>query len=149
MRFMVLLKANEVTERGDLPTKEMLEEMIDYSEELASKGAMLAGEGLQPSSKGARISFSGAEPGVTNGPFPEPRELIAGFWIIQAGSLEEAINLVKRAPLQGSPEYGGAGEVEIRQIFEADDFGSAFTDELRRREETLGEMIDRQREEAA
>jgi hypothetical protein len=130
MRFMVLVKASEQSEAGELPSQELLEEMGKYNEELAKAGVMLAGEGLHPSSKGARVRFSGRERTVVDGPFAETKELIAGFWLIETKSLEEAIEWVKRAPFEED-------EVEIRQVFEADDFGDAMTPELREQEERL------------
>jgi hypothetical protein len=130
MRFMVLVKASEQSEAGELPSQELLEEMGRYNEELAKAGVMLAGEGLQPSSKGVRVRFSGRERTVIDGPFTETKELIAGFWLIETKSLEEAIEWVKRAPFEED-------EVEIRQVFEADDFGEAMTPELREQEERL------------
>jgi hypothetical protein len=130
MRFMVLVKADERTEAGELPSQELLEEMGRYNEELVKSGVMLAGEGLQPSSKGARVRFSGRERTVIDGPFAETKELIAGFWLIEAKSLEEAIEWVKRAPMDET-------ELEIRQVFETDDFGDAMTPELREQEERL------------
>jgi hypothetical protein len=133
MRFMVLVKANEDSEAGVLPSEELLTEMGKYNEELAGAGVLLAGEGLHPSSKGARVRFSGAERKVIDGPFSETKELIAGFWLIQAKSMEEAIEWVKRAP---NP-HEGESEIEIRQVFEADDFGDEFTPELREQEERL------------
>jgi hypothetical protein len=131
MRFMILLKADANTEAGKLPSEEMLAAMGRYNEELAKAGVLLAGEGLQPSSKGARVKISGTRRTVVDGPFTETKELIAGFWILQVGSKEEAIEWVKRVP---SPLEGDA-EIEIRQVFEADDFGEAFTPELREQEE--------------
>jgi hypothetical protein len=133
MRFMILLKADANTEAGKLPSEEMLAAMGRYNEELAKAGVLLAGEGLQPSSKGARVKISGTRRTVVDGPFTETKELIAGFWILQVGSKEEAIEWVKRVP---SPLEGDA-EIEIRQVFEADDFGEAFTPELREQEERL------------
>jgi hypothetical protein len=128
MRFMVLVKASEESETGVLPSQEELAEMGKYNEELANAGVMLAGEGLQPSSKGVRISYPDRK--VIDGPFAETKELLAGFWIIETKSLEEAIEWVKRAPFQ-------EGEVEIRQVFEADDFGDNLTPELREQEERI------------
>jgi len=133
MRFMVLVKATEESERGVMPSQELLEAMGRYNEELADAGVMLAGEGLHPSSKGARVRFSGAERKVIDGPFAETKELIAGYWLIQAKSLDEAIEWVKRAP---NP-HEGESEIEIRQVFEAEDFGDALTPELREQEERL------------
>jgi hypothetical protein len=130
MRFMMLVKANEESEAGALPTEEVLSEMGKYNEELAKAGVMLAGEGLHPSAKGARVTFSGAKRTVVDGPFAETKELIAGFWLIQVRSKEEAVEWAKRVPFQ-------EGEIEIRQVFEAEDFGEALTPELREQEERL------------
>ena len=135
MRFMVIVKATKDSEAGILPSEELLAEMGKYNEELANAGIMLAGEGLQPSSKGARIKFSGDTRTVTDGPFPETKELIAGFWIWKVKSKEEAIEWVKRCP---NP-MPGESEIEIRQVFEADDFGEAFTPELREQEDRIRE----------
>jgi len=131
MRFMILVKADESTEAGVLPDEKMLAEMGQYNEELVKAGVMLAGEGLQPSSKGARVRFSGADRAVIDGPFTETKELIAGFWLIQVKSKEEAIEWVKRCP---NPTKGES-EIEIRQVFEAEDFGEELTPELREQEE--------------
>jgi hypothetical protein len=128
MRFMVLVKATEESETGALPSQEVLAEMGKYNEELANAGVMLAGEGLHPSSKGVRVSFP--ERKVIDGPFAETKELLAGFWLIQAKSLDEAIEWVKRAPMEET-------ELEIRPVFAADDFGDEFTPELREQEERL------------
>jgi hypothetical protein len=133
MRFMVLVKADENSEAGVMPSTELLEAMGKYNEELANAGVLLAGEGLQPSSKGARVRFSGKDRTVIDGPFAETKELIAGFWLIQAKSMEEAIEWVKRAP---NP-MEGESEIEIRQVFEAEDFGDEFTPELREQEERV------------
>ena len=133
MRFMLLLKADQTTESGKLPDEKLLAEMGKYNEELVKAGVLLAGEGLQPSSKGARVKFSGATRTVVDGPFAETKELIAGFWLIQVKSKDEAIEWVKRCP---NPLEGEA-EIEIRQVFEAADFGDAFTPELRQQEERL------------
>jgi hypothetical protein len=130
MRFMVLVKASEETEAGVMPSEELLAEMGKYNEELVKAGVMLAGEGLHPTSKGARVRFSGGERTVIDGPFTETKELIAGFWLIQAKSREEAIEWVKRAPMEET-------ELEVRQVFEADDFGDEFTPELREQEERI------------
>jgi hypothetical protein len=130
MRFMILVKADKDTEAGVLPTQELLTEMDKYNEELARAGVLLAGEGLQASSKGARVRFSGQQRTVVNGPFPYSKELLAGFWLIQVKSKEDAIEWLKRAPFKD-------GEVEIRQVFEADDFGPALTPELREQEERV------------
>jgi hypothetical protein len=128
MRFMVIVKANKDSEAGVLPDKKMLTEMGKYNEELSKAGVMLAAEGLQPSSKGVRVKFSGGKPTVIDGPFAETKELVAGFWLWQVKSKEEAIEWLKRAP------FGGGTEVEIRQVFEAEDFGAEFTPELRAQE---------------
>jgi hypothetical protein len=133
MRFMLLLKANEDSEAGVLPSQELLTEMGKYNEELVNAGVLLAGEGLQASSKGARVKFSGANRTVIDGPFTETKELIAGYWLIQVKSLDEAIEWVKRCP---NP-LEGESEIEIRQVFEAEDFGEEFTPELREQEERL------------
>jgi hypothetical protein len=130
---MILVKASPESEAGVLPDEKMLTEMGKFNEELVKAGVMLAGEGLHPSSKGARVRFSGAQRTVIDGPFAEAKELIAGFWIWQVRSKEEAIEWVKRCP---NP-MGGESEIEIRQIFEAEDFGAEFTPELREQEERL------------
>jgi len=134
MRFMVLVKASSESEAGVLPSTELLAAMGKYNEELVKAGVMLAGEGLQPSSKGVRIKFSGTKRTVVDGPFTETKELIAGFWLWQCRSKEEAIEWAKRCP---NPT-GQEGELEIRQVFEADDFGPEFTPELREQEERIG-----------
>jgi hypothetical protein len=133
MRFMVMVKADEDSEAGILPSEELLAEMGKFNEELANAGVLLAGEGLHASSKGARVQFSGKDRHVVDGPFTETKELIAGFWLIQVKSLDEAIEWVKRCP---NP-HEGESEIEIRQVFEADDFGEEFTPELREQEERL------------
>jgi hypothetical protein len=133
MRFMVLIKANGDTEAGVMPSEQLLVEMGKFNEELAKAGVMLAGEGLQPSSKGARVRFSGNKRTVIDGPFAETKELIAGFWIWNVKSKEEAIEWVKRCP---NPT-GEEAEIELRQIFEMEDFGSELTPELRQQEERL------------
>jgi hypothetical protein len=134
MRFMVLVKADKDSEAGVMPTKELLTAMTKYNEELAKAGVMLAGEGLQPSSKGVRVRFSGNKRTVIDGPFSETKELLAGFWIFQVKSKEEAIEWIKRAP------FDGGTEIEIRQVFEEEDFGAEFTPELRERERRLAEQ---------
>ena len=134
MRFMIIVKADKDSEAGVMPSTELLAEMGKYNEELVKAGVLLAGEGLQPSSKGARVKFSGSKRIVKDGPFAETKELIAGFWLIQVKSKEEAIEWVKRAP---NPMPGTESEIEIRQVFEADDFGAALTPELREQEEKL------------
>jgi hypothetical protein len=133
MRFMVIVKADKDTEAGVMPSEKLLAEMGKYNEELVKAGVMLAGEGLQPSSKGARVRFSGDQRTVIDGPFTETKELIAGFWLFQVKSKEEAIEWVKRCP---NPHEGEC-EIEIRQVFEADDFGAEFTPELREAEERM------------
>src|ERR687887_632863 len=133
MRFMILVKADKNSEAGALPDEKILTEMTKFNEELVKAGVMLAGEGLHPSSKGARVRFSGKQRTVIDGPFPETKELIAGFWLWQVNSKEEAIEWVKRCP---NP-MGGESEIEIRQVFEAEDFGAEFTPELREQEERL------------
>jgi hypothetical protein len=133
MRFMAMVKATEQSEAGVMPNEEILTEMGNYNEELVKAGVMLAGEGLHPSSKGARVRFSGKERTVIDGPFTETKELVAGFWLLQAKSMEEAIEWIKRSP---NP-FEGESEIEIRQVFEAEDFGDEFTPELREQEERL------------
>ncbi len=133
MRVMVLIKANDKSEAGVLPSEQLLTEMGMFNEELVNAGVMLAGEGLHPSSKGVRVRFSGDKRTVIDGPFTETKELIAGFWLWQVASLEEAIEWVKRIP---NPD-GDESDVEIRQVFEADDFGEQLTPELREQEERL------------
>ena len=131
MRFMVLVKANKDSEAGIMPNQKILEAMGKYNEELVKAGVMLAGEGLRPSSKGVRVKFSGDEQRVIKGPFPETDQLVAGFWIWRAKSLEEAVEWLKRAP------FGGGVEIELRPIFEMEDFGAELTPELREQEERL------------
>jgi hypothetical protein len=142
MRFMVIVKANEESEAGVLPSRELLAEMGKFNEELAKAGVMLAGEGLQPSSKGVRVRFSGNKRTVIDGPFAETKELVAGFWLWQVRSKEEAIEWLKRAP---NPSPGKESEVEIRQVFEAEDFGPEFTPELREQEERVRRQVARKR----
>jgi hypothetical protein len=137
MRFMVLVKANQDSEAGVLPSQQLLADMGKFNEELVKAGIMLAGEGLHPSRKGARVRFSGSKRTVIDGPFTESKELIAGYWLWQVRSLDEAIEWVKRCP---NP-MDGESEIEIRQVFEADDFGEAFTPELRQQEERLRGQI--------
>ncbi|MGO4665087.1 YciI family protein [Bosea sp. 2RAB26] len=133
MRFMIIVKATQDSEAGIMPSEELLTAMGAYNEQLVKAGIMLAGDGLHPSSKGARIRFSGAKRAVVDGPFAETKELIAGFWIWQCKSMEEAVEWVKRCP---NPMTGDS-EIEIRRIFEAEDFGEAFTPELREQEERI------------
>jgi hypothetical protein len=137
MRFMVMVRADKNTEAGVLPTEELLSEMGKFNEELAKAGIMLAGEGLQPSSKGARVRFSGKNRTVIDGPFSETKELIAGFWLWECKSKEEAIEWAKRCP---NPTQGES-ELEIRQVFEAEDFGAEFTPELREQEERIRAQV--------
>jgi hypothetical protein len=141
MRFMVIIKANKDSEAGVMPSEELLTEMGKFNEELVKAGVMLAGEGLHPSSKGARVKFSGKKRTVIDGPFPETKELIAGFWLWEVKSKEEAIEWVKRCPNPTDEE----GEIEIRQVFEAEDFGAEYTPELREQEERLRAQIEKQR----
>jgi len=136
---MVIVKANKDSEAGILPDKEILTKMGKYNEELVKAGVMLAGEGLQASSKGKRVKFSGPKPTVTDGPFAETKELIAGFWLWQVRSMEEAVEWLKRAP------FGGGTEIEIRQVFEAEDFGAELTPELRKQDERIREEIGKQK----
>ena len=133
MRVMVIVKASERSEAGEMPTAEELTAMGRFNEELVKAGIMLAGEGLHPSSKGERVTFSGDKRSVVDGPFAETKELVAGFWIWQVRSMDEAIEWVKRCP---NP-MPGESEIEIRQVFEAEDFGDEFTPELREQEERL------------
>jgi len=139
MRFMVIVKANKESEAGVLPSQKLLEQMGKFNEELAKAGVMLAGEGLQASSKGARVRFDGSKRTVIDGPFAETKELIAGFWLWQVKSKAEAIEWVKRCP---ALHEDGKGEVEIRQVFEAEDFGADFTPELREQEERIRKQVE-------
>jgi hypothetical protein len=139
MRVMVLVKGSGESEAGVMPSEELLAAMGRYNEELVQAGVMLAGEGLHPSMKGARVRFSGATRTVIDGPFAEAKELIAGYWVWQVASMEEAISWAKRCP---NPT-GGESELEIRQVFEADDFGAAFTPELREQDARLRAQLDR------
>jgi hypothetical protein len=140
MRCMVIVKANKDSEAGVLPDKKMLTEMGKFNEELVKAGVMLAGEGLQPSSNGKRVRFAGGKQTVIDGPVTETKELIAGFWLWQVRSMDEAIEWVKRSPFEEG------AEIEIRQVFEAEDFGAEFTPELRAQEERLREQIAEKRE---
>ena len=135
MRFMILVKADKDSEAGVMPSTDILAKMGKFNEELVKAGVMLAGEGLAPSSKGARVKFEGTKRTVTDGPFAETKELIAGFWLWQVKSKDEAIEWLKRAP------FDGGTEIEIRQVFEAEDFGAEFTPELRQQEERLREKV--------
>ncbi|MDM7915221.1 MAG: YciI family protein [Candidatus Eisenbacteria bacterium] len=136
MRVMVMVRANKDTEAGVMPSEKMLADMTKFNEELAEAGVMLAGEGLKPSSKGARIQFTGGKRNVVDGPFAEAKELIAGYWLWEVKSLDEAIQWAKRAPM----EEGAT--LEIRPFFEAEDFGKEFTPELREREEKLRKQLE-------
>ncbi len=138
MRFMVIVKANKESEAGVLPDEKLLADMGKFNEELVKAGVLLAAEGLQPSSKGARVRFSGNKRTVIDGPFSETKELVAGFWLFQVKSLDEAIEWIKRSP---NPFPTGDSEIEIRQVFEADDFGPEFTPELREQEKRLGKKM--------
>ena len=137
MRVMVMVKANKDSEAGIMPKQKLLAEMGKFNEELVKAGVLLAADGLQPSSKGKRVRFSREKRTVIDGPFTETKELIAGFWLWQVRSMEEAVEWVKRCP---SP-HDGEAELEIRQVFEAEDFGSEFTPELRKREEQVREQV--------
>jgi hypothetical protein len=141
MRFMILVKADKNSEAGILPDEKLLTAMGKYNEELAQAGVLLAAEGLHPSSKGARVKFSGSQRTVIDGPFAETKELLAGFWLWQVQSKEEAIDWVKRCPFPPDAET----EIEIRQVFEAEDFGPAFTPELRAQEQRLRARGEAQR----
>ena len=138
MRVMVIVKASPESEAGQMPTEKMLSDMGNYNEELVKAGVMLAGEGLHPSAKGKRVRFSGSDRTVIDGPFAETKELIAGYWIWQVRSIDEAVEWLKRAP------FDGGTELEIRPIFEAEDFGKEFTPELRAQEERLRAQIQAQ-----
>ncbi len=140
MKVMVLVKANSDSEAGVMPSEELLTAMGQYNEELVKAGVMLAGEGLHPSSKGVRVRFSGANRTVIDGPFTETKELIAGFWLWQVQSMAEAIEWIKRSPFQ-------EGEIELRPVFEAEDFGEAFTPELREQEERLRAEVEKLKRE--
>jgi hypothetical protein len=138
VRVMVLIKATEQSEAGEMPSQELLEQMTAYNEELVKAGVMLAGDGLHPSSKGARVTFSGSDRKVIDGPFAETKELLAGYWLWQVKSLDEAIEWVKRTP---NPT-GEEGTIEIRPVFEPDDFGSNLTPEVREQERRLREQTE-------
>ena len=135
MRCMVIVKASKDSEAGVLPSTELLTNMGKFNEELVKAGVMLAGEGLQPSSKGKRITFTAGKPTITDGPFAETKELVAGFWLWQVRSIEEAVEWLKRSP------FGPGAELEIRQVFEAEDFGAQMTPEIKEREERLRNQI--------
>ena len=134
MRFMMMVKADQASEAGELPSEEQLADMTRFNEGMVEAGVMRAGEGLHPSSQGARVEFYKGKPTVTDGPFAETKELVAGFWLIEADSLGDAVEWAKRVPFE-------QGEVEVRQVFEPDDFGEAFTPELREAEERMREKV--------
>ena len=140
MRFMVIVKATKESEAGVMPSEQLLREMGEFNEQLVKAGVMVAGEGLHPSSKGVRVRFSGKNRTVIDGPFAETKELVAGFWLMQVRSKEEVIEWVRRCP---NP-HEGESEIEIRQVFEAEDFGEAFTPELRAQEERIREQAQKQ-----
>ena len=139
MRVMVLIKANEQSEHGEMPSERLLTEMTTFNEELVKAGIMLAGDGLHPSSKGVRVAFKGSDRKVIDGPFAETKELLAGYWVWQVRSLDEAVEWVKRIP---SPDEGQEAIVEIRPVFEAEDFGDELTPELREREAAMRKQVD-------
>jgi hypothetical protein len=145
MRVMVIVKATKNSEAGVMPTEEMLGDMLKYNEELVKAGIMMAGDGLQPSSKGKRIKFSGSKPTVIDGPFAETKELVAGYWIWQVRSMEEAVEWARRCP---NPMPGEEGVLEIRPFFEAEDFGAEFTPELREQEERLRAQAEKNQNKA-
>ena len=136
MRFIVLVKASKDSERGAMPTEKELAEMGNYNQQLADAGVMKAGEGLHPTSKGKRVRFSGADRTVIDGPFAETKELLAGFWIWETKSMDEAVAWLKKAP------FDGGAEIELRQIFESDDFGAELTPELRKQEDKIRQQIE-------
>lgn len=136
MRFMVFVPGNADTEAGVMPSTEQLEEMTQYNEELVKAGVMLAGDGLHPTAKGARVRFDGSERTVVDGPFTEAKEIVAGYWIWECASREEAIEWLKRAP------FDGGTEIELRQVFDPEDFGEAYTPELAEREERMRQEVE-------
>ena len=142
MRFMAIVKADENSEAGVMPREELLAEMGKFNEEMVKAGVMLAGEGLHPSSRGARVKFAGKDRSVVDGPFAEAKELIAGYWLMQVKSLDEAIEWIKRCP---NP-MEGESQIEIRQVFEAEDFGEEFTPELREADERLRAQVEAQQQ---
>jgi hypothetical protein len=143
MRVMVIIKANQQSEAGIMPSEKLLTDMGNFNEELVKAGVMLAGEGLHPSSKGKRVKFSGGQRIVTDGPFAETKELIAGFWIWKVNSMDEAVEWVKRIPSE--PDDPSSGEIEIRQVFEMEDFGAELTPEARAQEDRLRAEIEKQK----
>jgi hypothetical protein len=142
MRVMVLVKATKESEAGEMPSEELLSQMMEFNEELVKAGVMLAGDGLHPSSKGFRVEFSGSERKVIDGPFAETKELLAGYWLWQVKSMDEAIEWVKRVP---NPAPGTESVIEIRPVFEPDDFGEELTPELREKEELLRKQVETSR----
>ena len=138
MRFVAMVRATRASEASEMPSEKLLTEMGRFNEELVKAGVLLAGEGLHPSKNGARVRYEGDQRTVIDGPFTETRELIAGFWLLQLGSLEEAVEWMKRCP---NPFEDGASEIEIRRVFEAEDFGEAFTPELREQEEQMRAQV--------
>jgi hypothetical protein len=143
MRVMVIIKANKQSEAGEMPSEKLLTDMGNFNEELVKAGVMLAGEGLHPSSKGKRVKFSGGQRIVTDGPFAETKELIAGFWLWKVSSMDEAVEWVKRIPSE--PNDPSSGEIEIRQVFELEDFGNELTPEARAQEDRLRAEIEKQK----
>jgi hypothetical protein len=139
MRVMVMIKANEQSEAGEMPSEKLLSEMLAFNEELVKAGVMLAGDGIKPSSEGVRVEFSGNDRKVINGPFAETKELLAGYWLLQVKSMDEAIEWVKRIP---DPDPGTEAVVEIRPVFETEDFGEELTPELREKEERLRREVE-------
>jgi hypothetical protein len=139
MRVMVMIKANEQSEAGEMPSERLLSEMLAFNEELVKAGVMLAGDGIKPSSEGVRVEFSGSNRKVINGPFAETKELLAGYWLLQVKSMDEAIEWVKRIP---NPDPGTDGVVEIRPVFETEDFGDELTPELREKEAALRREVE-------
>jgi hypothetical protein len=142
MRVMVLVKATPESEAGEMPSERLLSEMFAFNEELVKAGVMLAGEGIKPSSEGVRVEFSGSDRKVINGPFAETKELLAGYWLLQVKSVDEAIEWVKRVP---NPDPGTEGVIEIRPVFETEDFGDELTPELREKEERLRREVEANR----
>ncbi|UUY03088.1 YciI family protein [Svornostia abyssi] len=136
MRFMVFVPGSPETEAGEMPTTELMEEMTQYNEELVKAGVMLGGDGLHPTSKGAKVRFSGKDRTVIDGPFTEAKEIVAGYWLWECASRDEAIEWLKRAP------FDGGTEIELRQIFDPEDFGDALTPELREREDRMREQVE-------
>jgi hypothetical protein len=142
MRVMVLVKATPESEAGEMPSERLLSEMLAFNEELVKAGVMLAGDGIKPSSEGVRVEFSGSDRKVINGPFAETKELLAGYWLLQVKSMDEAIEWVKRVP---NPDPGTEGVIEIRPVFETEDFGDELTPELREKEERLRREVEANR----